>query len=184
MAMANLPMVPPVLPSHDQPGAPHKAAAGDDPLPGHAGDRSPDQWPLRPDRRPRRPRQFALVPCLRPGQDGSGRAPLRRSGHQGDADRGLRWQSQHADDDPLRGRRLPARGDRQGHLRPRRAPEGEKRRRGRRLPGRDDRGQRDQGNLARTFASTSSHPRPRSSRFATRSTPSPTTATASRWDSS
>ena len=56
------------------------------------------------------PDETLYLPRLRPGQGGSGRAPLRRAGGQGQADRRLRRQSQHADDDQLRGRRLPPRG--------------------------------------------------------------------------
>ncbi len=63
-------------------------------------------WPV--------PDAFAVVPRLRPGQGRPGRAPLRRGGHQGEADRRLRRQSQHADDDQLRGRRLPPLGGRAG----------------------------------------------------------------------
>ena len=51
------------------------AAAGRDPLHGHADARPQDQRPLRPDRRARRSRRVALLPRLRPRQGGrQGRA--------------------------------------------------------------------------------------------------------------
>ncbi len=55
MALANLPMVPNVIPPPDDSGESPAATTGRDSLHGHADDRPQDQRPVRPDRSPGRP---------------------------------------------------------------------------------------------------------------------------------
>ena len=184
MALANLPMVPNVIPPAGRVRESPAASAGVDPLHGDPDARPQDQRPLRPDRGPGRSRRRALLPRLRPGQGRQGRAPRRRAAGQGQADRRLRRQRQHADDDHVSGRPVPAVGDREVDLRADRAAQGPDGQRHRGLPGRDDRRRPDQGDLAQPLG----RPRPARRRgrsgSATRSTRSSTTSIASRWASS
>ena len=79
MALANLPMVPNVIPPADDVRESPAASAGVDPLHGDPDARPQDQRPLRPDRGPGRSRRGALLPRLRPGQ-GEARASFAPPG--------------------------------------------------------------------------------------------------------
>ena len=68
MALANLPMVPNVIPRTDGSGKSPRAATGGDPLHGNPHARPQDQRPLRPDRSPGRTERVSVLPRLRPGQ--------------------------------------------------------------------------------------------------------------------
>ena len=123
-AMASLPMVPNVMPNPREPGGQAPAAAGLDPPDGPPRARPQDQRPVRPDRGPGRAGSLALLPRLRPGQGGQGRAPLGGAARQGEDDRRLRRRGGHAHDHQLPGRRLPSRGRREADLRAGRPAQG------------------------------------------------------------
>ena len=80
MALANLPMVPNVIPSSDASTKAAAASAGCHSLHGHADARSQDERALRADRHPGRAERGALLSRFRPRQRGEqGRASRFRA---------------------------------------------------------------------------------------------------------
>ena len=156
MALANLPMVPNVIPSPDE-----SAKAPPRPL-------AAIHYMVTPTLDPKTNGRFGQIEVLAGpdealyyrvfGRGKEGKGELRAAGPlgQGQADRRLRRQRQHADDDHVSGRPVPAGGDREGDLRAGRAAQGPDGQRHRRLPGRDDRRRPDQGDLAQPLG----EPRP------------------------
>ena len=186
MALANLPMVPNVMPPAD----PTIAKAPRTPL-------AAINYMITPTLDPKingrfgqievlaGPGRGALLPRFRPGKrERQGRASRCRAAGKEQADRRIRRQRQHADDDHVPGRRVLAFGRREVDLRAGRAAQGPDGQRDRGLPGRDDRdGQTKEVWLSRS-ETTSTRRAAYSSRSVMRCTRSCSTSIAGRWASS